>query len=147
MTEKNYAEDLNYWKTSTITPDSWLDKCEAEIQKAGGYVKSRAIASQDGKSAVLLEFVLGGDTYRAVWEVLPTKSGKDINAAKIQAATMLYHDIKNSCVKAKARGFRRAFAEYLMLPTGKTVADAVRAELIQFPDLLALPEVTGEVVR
>lgn len=144
-----YAEDLNYWKTSRSSVDSWLDKCEKEIEVAGGYINSRAVATQNGKTALLLEFALGGDNYRVIWEVLPTKTGKqaDVNAAKVQAVTMLYHDIKNSCVKAKVRGFRRAFAEYLCLPNGQTIADAVQADVISIPSLLLPSEVTGEVVR
>jgi hypothetical protein len=50
----------------------------------------------------MLEFDLGGERYKVVWPVLPTKTGKD-RAARVQAATALYHDVKARCVTLKSQ--------------------------------------------
>lgn len=105
-----YAEDVgNYWKTSTAAPDSWIDKTKAEIRAAGGEVLKEAFGDQDGRAAFMLEFTFGADTFRAVWPVLPTRKPADARAARVQAATMLYHDVKSKCVSAKVHGLRAAF--------------------------------------
>ena len=60
-----------------------------------------------------------------------------MRAARIQAATMLYHDVKAKCVSAVALGTRASFLTYLMLPDGRTAAQASAPELEQvFPKLL-----------
>jgi hypothetical protein len=60
-----YAEDVNYFKTGTSAPDTWIDKTKAEIKAAGGKVLSEAFGSDDqGRAAYLLEFTFGGDRFR-----------------------------------------------------------------------------------
>ncbi len=125
-----YAEDVNYWKTGTTAPDTWIDKTKAEIKAAGGKVLSEAFGSDDqGRSAYMLEFTFGGDRFRAIWPVLPSKTKAD-RAARIQAATMLYHDVKAKCVNAKVHGVRAAFFQYAVLPDGRTAAQAAAPELL-----------------
>jgi hypothetical protein len=52
---------------------------------------------------------------------------------------MLYHDIKNSCVKVKVFGARSAFFHYLMLPDGRNVSQAGNVELSElFPKMLTV---------
>lgn len=133
-----YAEDVgNYWKSGTSAPDTWIDKAKKEIGSAGGKVLSEAFGRDEtGRAAFLLEFSFGGERFRAIWPVLPSRT-KNERAARIQAATMLYHDVKARCVSAKVLGARAAFFTYLMLPDGRTAAQAAAPELATaFPRLL-----------
>lgn len=131
-----YAEDVNYFKTGTTAPDSWIDKAKAEIRAAGGKVLGEAFGSQEGRAAFMLEFTFGADRFRAVWPVLPSKT-KAERAAKIQAATMLYHDVKAKCVSAKVHGARAAFFQYAVLPDGRTAANVAAPDLLTlYPKLL-----------
>ncbi len=123
-TKTVYAEDVNYWKTGQSSPDTWIDRAKGEI-----------IA---GRSAFMLSFSFGDDVFKAVWPVLSSKT-KNEKAARIQAATMLYHDIKNSCVKVKVFGARVAFFHYLMLPDGRNASQASNEDLAQmFPKMLTV---------
>ncbi len=133
-----YAEDVgNYWKTSTSAPDTWIDKTKAEIRAAGGRVLKDAFGDQEGRAAFMLEFTFGTDTFRAVWPVLPTRKPADARAARVQAATMLYHDVKSKCVSAKVHGKRAAFFQYAVLPDGRTAAQVAAPELVEaYPRLL-----------
>lgn len=131
-----FAEDVNYWKTGTSSPDAWIDKTKIEIKSAGGRVLSEAFGSQGGRTAYMLEFTFGQDTFRAVWPVLPSKT-KSERAARIQAATMLYHDVKAKCVSAKVHGVRAAFFQYAVLPDGRTAAQVTAPELVDlYPKML-----------
>jgi len=124
-----YAEEVNYWKTGQSSPDTWIDRAKGEIIATGGKVLSEAYGSEmaTGRSAFMLSFSFGEDMFKAVWPVLPSKS-KNEKAARIQAATMLYHDIKNS-----------AFFHYLMLPDGRNVSQASNVELSElFPRMLTV---------
>lgn len=137
-----YAEDCNYWKTGQSSFDTWLDKAKAEIKAVGGKVLSEGYGNEPstGRSAFLLSFTLGQDNFKAIWPVLPSKT-KNERAARIQAATMLYHDIKNSCVKVKVFGARTAFFHYLMLSDGRTAPQAADADLVNmFPRMLTVSE-------
>lgn len=122
------AETLNYWMTSKKGADSWVDKAEDEIEAAGGSVLGRAFGSepQTGRSAFMLEFSLGGERFRIVWPVLPSDEPA---AARRQAATMLYHDVKSRCVGAKIFGERVAFFSYLMLPDGRSATQIANTDL------------------
>jgi hypothetical protein len=135
-----YAEDLNYWKTGQSSPDTWVDRARGEIRAAGGKPGGDAIASDgQGRAAIWLEFELQGERYRIVWPVLASKTGNQ-RAARIQAATMLYHDIKARCVAAKVLGARAAFLTFLLLPDGRTAAEASTPELAErYPRLLQAP--------
>lgn len=127
-----YAEDVNYWQTerTPTSADKWIDKTKAEIKAAAGRVLSEAFGSDDqGRAAYMLEFTFGGDRFRAVWPVLPSKT-KNERAARIQAATMLYHDVKAKCVSAKVHGTRAAFFQYAVLPDGRTAAQVAAPELL-----------------
>lgn len=137
-----YAEDIgHYWKTSTSAPDAWIDKAKTEIRAAGGKVLSEAFGSDaEGRAAFMLMFSFGSEQFRAVWPVLPTRRAQDARAARVQAATMLYHDIKAKAVAAKVHGVRAAFFQYLALPDGRTMAQVSTPELaVTYPKLL-----TGE---
>ena len=132
-----YAEDINYWKTGTSSPDTWIATARKEIAAAGGKIFAEAFGSDaDGRAAYMIEFGFGEERFRVVWPVLPSKSGNE-RAAKIRAATMLYHDIKAKCVSAKVHGVRAAFFQFLLLPDGRTAAQIAVPELTAlYPKLL-----------
>lgn len=141
-----YAEELNYWKTGSSAPDSWVEKAQGEIRNAGGVLIGNAFGSeaQTGRAAYMIEFSFGQDRYKLVWPVLPcrVKSAANERAARVQAATMLYHDVKARCVTAKVQGARSAFFSYLLLPDGRTAAQAASHDLARlFPRMLVT---TGE---
>lgn len=120
-----YAEDINYWQTSQVAPDTWIEKAKKEIARIGGKILGEAFgADGDGKAAFMLRFIIGGDHFEIRWTVLPTRGNGKEKAAKIQAATLLYHDVKHKVVMAKVKGVRASFLEYLMLPNGQNVGQA-----------------------
>lgn len=126
------AEDMNYFKTSTSSPDTWLSKAQEEIEKAGGEVFLQAKGMQEGRSAYCMEFRLGDNRFRAVWPILPVRVKSNEMAAERQAATMLYHDIKSRAMKARIFGYRTAFFDFLLLPDGRTPANLSNEELSEF---------------
>lgn len=134
-----YAEDVNYWQSSRTSPDTWLDKAKQEIERVGGQVAAEGFVSEalTGRSSFMLAFSIEADNFKLLWPVLESKTGK-VKAARIQAATALYHEVKAACVKAKFLGARSAFFAYLMLPNGKTASESSASELIA-----ALPELLG----
>lgn len=116
------AENLNYWKTSKTSPDSWIDKAIREIEKVGGEITAYYFAhTPEFGAAYRLDFTFEIDNFRAIWPVLPSKND-DNKAAKIQAATMLYHDIKGRMIAVKVFGFRYAFLNFYILPNGKPLS-------------------------
>jgi len=137
-----YAEDVgHYWRTSERHPDTWLDMAKKEIAAAGGTVLGMAMGTdeQSGRTAYMLAFTFGQDRFKAVWPALPSRSGNE-RAARVQAATMLYYDVKARCLSAKVLGTRAAFFNYLLLPDGRTTAEVAVPELSDaLPRLLAGP--------
>lgn len=112
-----YAEDINYFKTSQKQADTWIDDAKKLIGSIGGKVLAEAYGSDaQGRSAFMIGFQIGTDTFKLTWPVLPCKQKANEKAAKVQAATLLYHDVKHKVVMAKIKGVRGAFLEYLMLP-------------------------------
>jgi len=138
-----FAEDVNYWKSGKSAPDSWLDKAENQIIKVGGLMLGRASAFDNitGVEAYMLSFEIGDDRFKIVWPVLKCKDeNKPGNkmAARRQAATMLYHDVKAKCMIAQIFGMRKAFIPYLVLESGGTVVDMSTYELsISIPQLVS----------
>jgi hypothetical protein len=135
-----YAEDVNYWMTSKMSPDAWLERAKKEIQRVGGKVGGEGFISDasTGRAAFLLSFSFGDNRYDLKWPVLRSKKGIE-RAARVQAATALYHDVKSRCVAAKFHGPHFAFANYLVLPSGQTVNEASSEELAgQLPHALKL---------
>lgn len=144
MQKLPYAEDINYWQTGKSSPDTWIDSAQREIKAIGGKVVAWAFGSESSRAAYMMEFELDGERFKLIWPVLPTRSGKNEASARIQAATMLYHDVKARCVTAKVLGKRTAFFSYLMLPDGRTAANVATPELInQLPDLFRPKLLTG----
>lgn len=134
-----YAETVPYFATSTVSTDAWLDKAKDEIRSVNGKIVGEAFgADGNGRSAFMLAFSIGDEQFRLTWPVLPSKSGKD-KAAKIQAATALYHDVKARVVSAKFLGVRGAFFTFLMLPNGRTASETAANEFMTLlPDMTLL---------
>ena len=85
----------------------------------------------------MIGFEINNDRFKLVWPVLPTKTKGNDRPARIQAATMLYHDVKARCISATVMGSRKAFFSYLLLPDGKTAAETALSELSKgIPKLL-----------
>lgn len=130
-----FAEDLNYWRTGHSSPDGWIARARQEIEEAGGTVVAEGFGrDSQGHAAYMLGFRFGPDTFKMVWPVLPVRSEAQRQAseiaARIQAATLLYHDVKNSCMKARVLGPRVAFFSHLLLPSGITATEATLPEFV-----------------
>ncbi len=129
MMELPYAEDVNYWKSGTSSPDTWMERAKKQVENLGGKVLMEAFGKDaTERSAYMLAFEIGGDRFKVIWPVLPSKSGNE-KAARIQAATMLYHDIKARCLTAMVMGTRSAFFSYLLLSDGRVATQADDDEL------------------
>lgn len=136
--DRPYADQVNYWRTSRTSPATWLDKAMAQIARAGGIVEGHGYLGQGDNThlvsaAYMILFSFGDDHFKITWPVLQPKNTKDIKAARIQAATALYHEVKSMCVKRKFVGTRKAFVGYLLLPDGLTV------DMLPFNEAIGLP--------
>ena len=143
MPKLPYAEKVNYWKTSKSTPDVWLDRAQEIIEKLGGVVSVRAIGMALSRKAFLIEFAFAEDRFRALWPVLPTQYEYNDNdkAAKRQAATLLYHDVKSRSLRCVIFGARNAFFDFLLLEDGRTPAQLSSPELIDsMPKFIEAPK-------
>lgn len=128
-----YAEDINYWKTGKSQPDVWIERAKRQIENHGGSNISEAFGSDatTGKAAFMIVFKINEEQFKIVWPVLPTTYTNGEKAAKVQAATMLFHDVKAKCIKSTVFGARVAFFEYLMLPDGRTTSQIADEEISQ----------------
>jgi len=118
-----------------------MERTRRQIEKLGGIVLAEGFGSEatTGHSAYMLAFEIAGERYKVVWPVLPSKSDNE-KAARIQAATFLYHDIKARSLSAAVLGARAAFFAYLMLPDGRTAMHIATPEIVELvPRMLAAP--------
>lgn len=138
------AENVNYWQTGQSSPDTWIEKAKRQVQQLGGTVEAEGFGAYgDGRAAFMLQFSIGGDQFKTVWPVLTTRSGKE-RAARVQAATFLYHDIKAKALAASVLGPRAAFFPHLMLSDGRMASQLALPELeADFPKLDVRPQVKG----
>lgn len=128
-----YANDVDYWKTgSKRSATKWIDLTVKQLRDHGATDIVQAVGEQNGRTAFMLQFKLGGEPHRVVWEVLPTRTAAqaDDRAAVVQAATSLYHDVKARCVAATRYGDDAGFFQFKMLPDGRTVQDLALPELL-----------------
>jgi len=132
--ELPYAEDIgHYWQTSQSSPDQWLERARKLIIELEGNIVAEGYGSMEGHAAYMLAFKIGGDSFKVIWPVLPTRTGKTL-ATKRQAATLLYHDIKAKAMTASVLGTRVAFFSYMMLSDGRTASELASPELSrEFP--------------
>ena len=135
--KKIYGEDVAYWKSSSTSPDTWTDRAKKVITQAGGTVLAEGFGQDNvGRAAYMLAFSFGEERFKIVWPVLASRAGNG-KAARIQAATCLYHDVKARAVSAKVLGFRAAYLTYWLLPDGRTASEAASPELMEaMPKLL-----------
>ncbi|HDY90250.1 MAG TPA: hypothetical protein ENH82_19290 [bacterium] len=128
-----YAEKVNFWKTSKSSPDKWIEKAIKQIENLGGKVLAEHFGNDisSGRSAFLLGFTIGNDTFKFIWPVLKTKSGTDERAARVQAATTLYHVVKAKCLAAVIIGARAAFFESLLLPDKRTMLELSTPDIMK----------------
>lgn len=142
MSDLPFAEDVNYWQTGRSSPDVWLARATEQIEAVGGKVLAEGFGKDaSGHAAYMLAFQIGPDKFKIMWPVLPTKvSGKEL-AARIQAATLLYHDVKARCMTSKVLGTRAAFFTFLMLPGGRNATEVSAPELLAaMPKMLRAPQ-------
>lgn len=135
-----FSEDINYWMTSQSSSDSWMDKTKKLIESFGGQISMEVFGNEpnSGRSAYMLAFTIGGDHFKIVWPVLPTRKGNQ-KAARVQATTFIYHDVKAKIMAAEVLGARAAFFSYLQLPDGRNVSEASIQELsLGLPDLFKI---------
>ena len=132
--ELPYAEDINhYWETSHSSPDQWLERAKKLIVELEGVIVAEGYGSMAEHAAYMLAFKIGEDSFKVTWPVLPSRTGKEL-AAKRQAATLLYHDIKAKAMTASVLGPRVAFFSYMMLSDGRTASELASPELSrEFP--------------
>lgn len=131
-----YAPDVDYWKTgSKRSAVQWIDLAVKQLRDHGATDVMQAIGEQNGREAFLLQFLLAGQRFRILWEVLPLplkmQSEADQRAARVQAATSLYHDVKARCVAAARYGGEMGFFQFKVLPDGRTVQQLTDAELTE----------------
>ena len=139
MTQIIYAEDVNFWQTGQSSPDTWIDRTKRQIEDLGGKVEGEAFGSDsEGRAAYMLVFRVGNDSFKIVWPVLPTRT-KRPQAAKIQAATMLYHYVKSVCLYAVVVGPRLAFFSHLVLADGRMASQVSGDELASMSPELFFP--------
>ena len=148
MNELPYAENINYWRTTKSSSDKVMDNVEMLLSKLDGIVHVRAFGKEGNREAFLLEFTLDGQRYRIVWPVLPTKTFTSSVrcAARVQAAVMIYHDVKAKLVSALVQGTRRAFFNYLLLPNGIVASDIASQDLLKEIPQLLTPTIDVEIV-
>lgn len=135
------AKSLPYWKTSRSSPEDWVRKACAEIERAGGEIElCLPSAYQAGRMAHVIGFRVNGNAFKLIWPVLAHDS-EDSVAALRQAATMLYHDVKSRCLLARVFGARWAFHAELILPSGRTAGQLTTPELLeQLPQVALLTD-------
>lgn len=128
-----YAEEVNYWKTSKSSTDTWMEKIRAEIETVGGVVQANGQFEQHEQIVFMIKFVIGDDTYEVRFPTLPVKNDTPSNrtAAKVQALTAVYHDVKSKCVLAKFMGIRFAFHSYLRLADGRTAGELASGDIAE----------------
>jgi len=133
-----YAEDLNYWKTSQSSPDSWIDKTKKIIETLKGKVLAEGFGSNDqGKAAYMVGFEIEGEAFKVIWPVVKSSYSGNERAERVQAATSLYHYVKGVCLYAVVVGFRAAFFSHLMLPDGKIASQIANEEITKLiPEML-----------
>jgi len=125
MTNEIIIENLPFWKTSRSSPDTWIDRTVDLIKKFDGELLNQAQGTdhKSGRAAFLIVFKLQGDTFKIVFPVLKPQKDSDARSAKVQAATILYHDVKSRLISAKILGARNVFFGNLLLKNGATAAE------------------------
>jgi len=127
--ELPFGEDIgHYWQTSQRSPENWIDLTCKLIESLGGTVLTEGFGRTEDRAAFMLSFSFGEDKFKVVWPVLPSRTEKAA-AARRQAATLLYHDIKAKAMTASVLGTKLAFFSYMMLSDGRVTTELANPEL------------------
>ena len=130
-----YAEDLSFWKTGKSSPDVWIDRAKRFIEGRGGKILGEGFGCDaSGRAAFMLGFTADGRRFKIIWPVLPSK-GKDEKAARVQAATTLYHYVQGVCLYAAVVGWHASFFSHLLLEDGRTASQLEDKELLAWDAL------------
>ncbi len=141
-----YAEDAPYWRSGHATaPDTKLEQTVDLVRKFGGKVTANGYIEEPNRAAYMLAFEFDGEAFKVIWPVLP-RNGRESaklretadRAAKLQAATFLFHSVKAKSIDAVVLGVRAAFVGDLLTESGRRVADLATPALAQ-----AIPERLG----
>lgn len=118
------ARSMNYFNSGKSAPDVMLENAINLITENGGEFLGDVYGrdATTGREAFMVHFKAAGQEYKIVWPILPHEPG-DRLAAKRQAATMIFHDVKAKMVAAQVLGFRVAFFGQLLLPDGTLAAN------------------------
>lgn len=132
-----YAEDFNYWQTGKSDPDVWIDRAKKQLTDLGAKIQAQGFgANGNGKAAYMLGFTIKEDSFKIVWPVLKSFKEND-RAAKVQAATMLYHYVKAVALYVAVVGPKTALFSHYLLPDGRMAAEVATNELVAMtPQLL-----------
>lgn len=132
------AEQANYWKTGKSSTEKFIDAAKRQLKTLGGEFRGEGFGSDgNGKAAFMLAFSIKGDDFKIIWPVLPSRTG-DEKAARMQAATMLYHYIKAVCLYAVVVGPKTAFFSHYLLEDGRVAAQVSGYELAEMTPRLLL---------
>lgn len=134
-----WADTIPYFKTGQSSPDTWIQKAKEELSKAGAKDVCEAMLSTPDRTTIGLAFRLNGETFRVVFPVLPRYYEGEDRAARIQAATLMYHDIKARCVSARVFGLRAAFIGNLLVD-GTTLGEMSSQAIAEHASALRLAE-------
>jgi len=130
-----FAEDLNYWQTSKSSPDIWVERAKRQLEELGAKIEAEGFGMDGkGRSAYMLGFSIQGDAFKIIWPVMRSNKENE-KAARVQAATMLYHYVKGVALRAVVCGTRDAFFSHLALPDGRVASQIVSDELLELGDL------------
>jgi hypothetical protein len=139
-----HAEELPYWMTSQTSPDTWIDRTIKILTELGGKLQMEAFGKDGyGRGAYMLSFSVKDESYRIVWPLTQSRSGK-ISAEKIQAATSLYHYVKAISLAAAVIGTKAALFTFMQLPDGSTVVENTDNAILQAGNLFRLPASTDQ---
>lgn len=134
-----YGEDVNFWATSTSGPDTWMERTKKQVVTLNGRVLAEGFgADGEGRAAFMLTFAIGDDQFKVVWPVLPSRKG-NTRAARVQAATMLFHYVQGVAIRAVVVGAKEAFFTHLMLPDGRTVGELAELSAHELLPQLSAP--------
>lgn len=118
-------------------------RSETSTSQAGGEFKGEGFGSDaDGRAAFMLAFEIKGDKFKIIWPVMKSKTSNE-RAARVQAATTLYHYVKAVCLYAAVVGTRTAFFSHFMLPDGRTASEVSGYELAEMTPRLLLGKGEG----
>jgi hypothetical protein len=128
----------------------WLDNAVKQLKDHGATDIVIAQGGQGGREVFMLQFTLRGMKHKVVWPVLPLSmhvkdTESNLNAARRQAATSLYHDVKARCVAATRYGDRFGFFQFQLLPDGRTIQECSLPELSEGLPKLMSPADAGHL--